>query len=445
MTLALVDCPTGLAGDMLLAALFDLGLDEAVVHRPLRALGLEGRYRLERTEGRSGGLRGLRLRVESLEPEPPHRHWRDLKRLLSEAPLEEPLRARVRAVFALLAEAEAAVHGHAPEQVHFHEVGALDALVDIVGVCAGLLHFGVERLICAVPPAGHGSVGTAHGRLPLPAPAVLEIARRCGIPLAGSEDFPPAELTTPTGLALMACWAERFAPAPSALPERVGVGLGTRELDRPNLLRITLARPWLPAPVPGLEPPKTGDLELERLKVERLETERLETVVLQQCQIDDATAEDLAFLVEALERAGALEVFSQPIAMKKARPGILLTALAHPEKAAALRRIWWRHSSTIGVRESLQPRWALERSLRRVSTPLGEVGLKRALLPGGGARVKIEHDDLAAIARRQDLPLAEVRHRVRQALIEAADPWFAPPLPGPSGPPQDTSSPFHQP
>lgn len=479
MTLALVDCPTGLAGDMLLAALFDLGLDEAVVHQPLQALGLAGRYRLERQEGRSGGLRGLRLRVESLEDEPPHRHWRDLKRLLGEAPLEELLRQRVLAVFGLLAEAEAAVHGHAPEAVHFHEVGALDALVDIVGVCAGLLHFGVERLICAVPPAGHGSVVTAHGRLPLPAPAVLEIARRCAIPLAGAQDFPPAELTTPTGLALMACWAERFGPSPAALPERVGVGLGCRELDRPNQLRITLGRPWSPAPPavalaalsaaglesvlrPGLErdgpeasrpepevpqrqQPVTLDPEMARLGNQGLEGERLETVVLQQCQIDDASGEDLAFLLEELQRAGALDVFSQPIGMKKGRPGILLTALAPPEAAAALRRVWWRHSSSLGVRESLQPRWVLERSHRRVSTPLGEVGLKQAPLPGGGARVKIEHDDLVAIARRQDLPLAEVRHRVHQALIEACDPWFVPPPPDSPDPQQAISPPHRQP
>ena len=435
MSLALVDCPTGLAGDMLLAALFDLGLPQEVVERPLQALGLAGLYRLDLQQSRSGGLRGLRLRVESLEPQPPHRHWRDLQRLLNEAPLEASLRTRVLAVFGLLADAEAAVHGHAPEAVHFHEVGALDALVDIVGVCAGLLHFGVERLICTVPPAGHGSVVTAHGRLPLPAPAVLEIARRRSIPLAGSQDFPPAELTTPTGLALMACWAACFAPAPAALPERVGVGLGTRELDRPNLLRITLARPWSP----GLRPAADG---LKPASTPHQESERLETVVLQQCQIDDASGEDLAFLAEELRRAGALEVFGQPIAMKKGRPGVLLTALAPLEVAAALRRVWWRHSTTLGLRESLQPRWVLERSSRRVSTPLGDVGLKRALLPEGGARVKIEHDDLVAIARQHDLPLAEVRRQVRQALVAAGDPWFAPP--SHDGPAQ-ASTPPHQP
>jgi len=433
MTLALVDCPTGLAGDMLLAALFDLGLPQEVVAHPLDALGLGGLYRLELREDRSGGLRGLRLRVESLEPQPPHRHWRELRQLLAGAPLEESLRQRVLAVFGLLAEAEGAVHGHPPEAVHFHEVGALDALVDIVGVCAGLLHFGIERLICSVPPAGHGSGRSAHGRLPLPAPAVLEIARRRSIPLAGSEGFPPVELTTPTGLALMACWAERFAPAPAALPQRVGVGLGTRELDRPNLLRLTLASAWPPSP-PAAEAAHVAPEQHPG------GAERVETVVLQQCQIDDASGEDLAFLIEALRRAGALEVFSQPVTMKKGRPGTLVTALAPPAAAAALRQIWWRHSSSLGVRETVQPRWVLQRGSRRVRTALGELGLKRASLPGGGARVKIEHDDLAAIARRLDLPLPEVRRRLRQMLIEAGDPWFAPPAHDPGLPPPADSA-----
>ena len=417
MTLALVDCPTGLAGDMLLAALFDLGLEQGVIEQPLAALGLAGSYRIEHSEGRSGGLRGRRLQVRSLEPQPAHRHWRDLRRLLGEAPLEQPLRQRLLAVFGLLAEAEAAVHGHPPEQVHFHEVGALDALVDIVGVCAGLLHFGIERLVCGVPPAGHGHVDTAHGRLPLPAPAVLEIARRCRIPLAGSGGFPPGELTTPTGLALMACWAECFEPPPSAVPERVGVGLGSRELDRPNLLRLTLASPWAPAQLDGpfaVEPagPQPGAAE------------RLETVVQQQCQIDDASAEDLAFLAEELRRAGALEVFSQPIAMKKGRSAVLLTALVTPQAAGPLRAVWWRHGTSLGLRETPQARWVLERRSRRVATPLGEVGLKRAGLPGDGFRVTIEHDDLAALSRHHGLPLAEMRQRLRQALLAMGDPWF---------------------
>jgi uncharacterized protein (TIGR00299 family) protein len=393
MSLAVLDCPTGLAGDMLLAALFDLGLPEEVVHQPLAALGLEGRYRLALSEGRSGGLRGLRLSVESLEEEPPHRPWGPLRQRLSGAPLAPELRERVLAVFGLLAEAEATVHGHAPEQVHFHEVGALDALVDIVGVCAGLLHFGIERLICGVPPAGHGLVVTAHGPLPLPAPAVLEIARRCAIPLAACGDVPAGELTTPTGLALAACWAAAFGPAPAHLPRAVGVGLGQRQLDRPNLLRLVLA-----------SPSATGD-----------PGERLEPLLQQQAQIDDATAEDLAFLVEELRRAGAVEVFSQAIAMKKGRAGTLITALLPPERAAELRRVWWRHSTSLGVREQRQERWILPREIVTVATPLGPVRLKRTPLPDGGERLKAEHGDLASLAREHNLSLRQVRELVERA------------------------------
>jgi uncharacterized protein (TIGR00299 family) protein len=394
MSLAVLDCPTGLAGDMLLAALFDLGLPASVVHEPLAALELAGRYRLVEEEGRSGGLRGRQLCVESLEPEPHHRPWGELRQRLETAPLNAALQKRVLAVFGLLAEAEAAVHGHAPEQVHFHEVGALDALVDIVGVCAGLQHFGIERLVCGLPPAGHGSVATAHGLLPLPAPAVLEIARRRAIPLAEAGGFPPGELTTPTGLALMACWAERFGAPPAHLPLAVGVGLGRRRLDRPNLLRLVLAVPPPAASDPG---------------------EIREPLLQQQAQIDDASAEDLAFLADALRAAGAVEVFSQPIGMKKGRPGTLVTALLPPERAQQLRQVWWRHSTTLGVREQGQTRWILPRSLHTLATSLGPVRLKRAPLPGGGERVKAEHADLAALAQEHNLSLEQVRDLVERA------------------------------
>ena len=389
--LALLDCPTGLAGNMILAALFDLGVPTSVIDEPLAALGLAGRYRLELEHRRSAGLRGLHLQVHSLEVQPPHRHWQELEQLLLQAPLAEPLRRRVLAVFALLAEAEAAVHGVPAGRVHFHEVGAIDALVDVVGVCAGLLHLGLDSLICTPPPAGHGQVLTAHGSLPLPAPAVLEIARRHSIPLAGAEGFPAAELTTPTGLALAACWASRFGVAPALLPRQVGVGLGSHSLDRPNLLRLVLAD----AADPNTPADQTAPV--------------LQTVVVQQAQIDDATPEDLAYLAEQLRQAGALEVFSQAIAMKKGRLGQLLSVIAHPEQLPALRQVWWRHSSSLGVREHCQQRWALQRRLQQCDTPLGPVQIKWALQPDGVWRSKIEHDDLAALATRHGLALAQVR------------------------------------
>ena len=402
MGLALLDAPTGLAGNMLLAALLDLGLPEAQIHHPLAALGLADAYRLELEERRSGGLRGLHLAVVSLEPQPPHRHWGELRGQLQAAPWEPALKQRVLEVFGLLAQAEAAVHGHSPDQVHFHEVGALDALVDVVGVCAGLLHFGVEQLVCSPPPAGHGVVATAHGTLPLPAPAVLELARLRAIPLASAEGFPPGELTTPTGLALAACWATRFGHAPTHVPQRVGVGLGSRQLDRPNLLRLTLAEALLEGP--------------------QLNTPQQETVLMQQVQIDDATPEDLAFLSEELRRAGALEVFSQPIAMKKGRAAQLLTALVHPEQAEALRQVWWRHSTTLGLREQSQTRWVLPRRSLELATPLGPVRLKQARLPDGRWRSKPEHDDLVALARQHTLGIDQVRAIVQHTLEHSCQP-----------------------
>ena len=404
--LAVVDCPTGLAGNMLLAALFDLGLPEEVLHAPLAALELTGRYRLQLQERRSGGLRGLHLEVEPLESEPSHRHWGELRQRIAAAPLEPALRQQVLAVFGLLAEAEASVHGHAPEEVHFHEVGAIDALVDVVGVCAGLRHFGVQQLVCGVPPAGHGSVQTAHGCLPLPAPAVLELARRRAVPLAASGDFPPAELTTPTGLALMAVLAERFGPAPALLPTGVGVGLGSRTLDRPNLLRLVLAEPigWALGGAAASE----GDPAAPHG----------EPLLQQQAQLDDASAEDLAFLIEELRGAGAVEVFSQPVQMKKGRPGTLITVLAHPEQAQPLREIWWRLGSSLGVRESLQQRWVLPREIVSLDTPWGPVRIKRSRRPDGTLLCKPEMDDLVELARRHALAPAALR-RIVLELLEA--------------------------
>ena len=392
--LALVDCPTGLAGNMLLAALLDLGMPEAVVHQPLAALGLADAYRLRLEPTRSAGLRGLQLHVELTEPAPTHRLWGDLQGQLTAAPLEPQLKERVLSVFSLLAEAEGAVHGHGPERVHFHEVGAVDALVDVVGVCAGLLHYGVTQLICSPPPAGHGQVLTAHGTLPVPTPAVLELAQRCRVPLASSEGFPAAELTTPTGMALMAALADRFGQAPALVPQGVGVGLGTRPLDRANLLRLVLAEPL-------------GDGS----------GEQRETVLQQQAQIDDATAEDLAVLLDALRQAGALEVFTQPLQMKKGRPGTMVTVLARPEQAQALRQVWWLQGSSLGVREELQTRWSLPRQQSSLQTPWGEVRIKRSQRPDGSWLVKPEADDLALLAHRHQLPVARLRRAVL-ALIE---------------------------
>ena len=393
---AYLDLPTGVAGDMLLAALLDLGVPERVIDEPLAALGLQSSYRLNCSSGSSAGLRGQQLVVELLEASPPHRHWADLKPQLQGAAWPQPLKTKVLEVFQLLADAEAHVHGVAAEQVHFHEVGAIDSLVDVIGVCAGLLHLGVQSLWATPPPAGHGQVRTAHGVLPVPAPAVLEIARRCQLPLASSTGFLPGELTTPTGLALLAVWVDHWESPPAHTPDRIGVGLGQRQLDRPNLLRLAL-----PAVAAVDEP-----------------AER-QTVLVQQCQIDDMDAEGLAFLQEQLRAAGALEVFAQPVAMKKGRSGLLLTALAFPEQAASLRAIWWEHSSSLGLRENLEQRWVLPRQAVVMESPWGPVAAKAAWT-GSRWRCKPEADALAQLAAEQGLSWAELRAALQPPELK---PW----------------------
>ncbi|KKZ11402.1 MAG: hypothetical protein TQ37_07265 [Candidatus Synechococcus spongiarum 15L] len=393
------DCPTGIAGDMLLAALADLGVPEAVLNQPLQQLGLADQCRIVTRPGRNGGLRGIKAHVDVLTPQQNHRRWRHLRQLLRNAPLEEPVRREALRCFGLLAEAEARVHGCPVDDVHFHEVGALDAVADVLGACAGLCHLGVETVSCSPLPTGHGSVTTAHGRLPIPAPAVLELARAHRVPLLGCEGWPQGELVTPTGLALAVTWVRRFGAAPALVPHQVGIGLGQRQLDRPNQLRLLLAEA-LPShghPAAALEPFQ-------------------EWVVLMGCQIDDMDGEALATLQQAMLEAGALDAWLQPIHMKKQRPGHLVQVLVRPDQRKALRQLLWSHSSTLGLREQWHHRWILPRRQEQRQTPLGTVRIKWAILPDGSRRGKAEHEDLASLARHHQLPLQEVRRQVRSFL-----------------------------
>jgi pyridinium-3,5-bisthiocarboxylic acid mononucleotide nickel chelatase len=400
MSALVIDCPTGLAGDMLLSALLDLGVPESVVHEPLQALGLAKAYGLKVEESQSGGLRGVRLTVSSEDPNPPHRRWSDLRRLISDASLSPSLKPKVLQVFQSLADAEATVHGCAPDQVHFHEIGAIDSLVDVIGVCAGFENLSPDSIYCTAPPAGHGRVMTAHGVLPVPVPAVLELAKRHELPLLTGEDLPAAELTTPTGLALMAAWADHFQRPSLMEVEAIGIGLGHRSLDRPNLLRLIRIRD-----ASRTEP---GWQEL----------------VVQEAWIDDATAEELASLVQQLRLAGALDVVQGSVLMKKQRPGTSVIALTTPDQAAALRQVWWRHSPTIGLREREQGRWVLPRRCGLCASPWGTIRAKQTRRPDGTFTLKWEQDELQRVSAQAGLTVMELRDRLSleaQAFVPEED------------------------
>ena len=396
-----IDAPTGLAGDMLLAALFDLGVDQAVVESPLAALGLAGRYRLTQQEARSGGLRGIRVDVQGLEDQPPHRHWAEIRDQIHAAALAPSLKQTVLAVFTRLAEAEATVHGTSAESVHFHEVGAVDALVDVVGVCAAMQALNPAEVVCSPLPAGSGTVSTAHGVLPVPVPAVLELARRHRIPLLQGGELPSGELVTPTGLALVSVLADRFIAPDVLLAETIGIGLGHRQLDRPNLVRLVL---HTPAADVGAGP-------------------QWESLVVQEAWIDDATPEEVAALANRLRAAGAIDVAVQPLLMKKGRSGQSLTALVRDGDADALRSLWLSAGSSIGLRERRQGRWVLPRRHGVLETPWGPVAAKQVRRPDGRCTVKAEADALEALQTRTGCGLEELRAAVAAAPFVSSDDW----------------------
>ena len=404
MTSLHIECPTGVAGDMLLAGLLDLGVPRSVVDEPLAALGWSDRYRLDVQEGRSGGLRGLRLTVEALEDQPPHRHWAEMRPLFQEAPWPPALRRSVLAVFNNLAEAEARVHGLDPAQVHFHEVGAIDSVVDVVGVCAALLHLAPERISCDSPPAGRGSVLTAHGRLPVPAPAVLELARRNQIPLRRGGDLPEGEWTTPTGLALIAEHVDRFDAPDQVTPMAVGCGLGHRALDRPNQLRISQLQTGSTVTAEEVAP-------------------RWQRVVVQEAWVDDASPEDLAVLVEQLRQSGAIDVACHPIQMKKGRSGVAVVALVSPAEADVLRQCWFDVGPTIGLREREQGRWLLPRRSGHLRTAWGDIPAKQVQRSDGCLTSKPEVEGLRLLSVTSGQSIAALREACASAVFISDGAW----------------------
>ena len=396
-----IDAPTGLAGDMLLAALFDLGVDQAVVESPLAALGLAGRYRLTQQEARSGGLRGIRVDVQGLEDQPPHRHWAEIRDQIHAAALAPSLKQTVLAVFNRLAEAEATVHGTSAEAVHFHEVGAVDALVDVVGVCAAMQALNPAEVVCSPLPAGSGTVSTAHGLLPVPVPAVLELARRHRIPLLQGGDRPTGELVTPTGLALVSVLVDRFMAPEVLVAETIGVGLGHRQLDRPNLVRLVLHTPQLDA----------------------VDAPRWESLIVQEAWIDDATPEEVAALANRLRDAGAIDVAVQPLLMKKGRSGQAVTALVRDGDAEQIRSLWLSAGSSIGLRERRQGRWVLPRRQGVLETPWGPLAAKQVRRPDGRCTVKAEADALEALQASTGCGLDELRAAAAAAPFVSTDDW----------------------
>jgi uncharacterized protein (TIGR00299 family) protein len=391
-----LDAYSGVSGDMMLGALLDLGAPLDGVRDQVAALGVGG-WTLDVERTTVQGLAGSRARVVVETDNQPHRRLSDIRALIEPAPLEPPVKAGALAVFELLARAEAKVHRAEVESVHFHEVGALDAIVDIVGSCAALHTLGAERFGVSPLPLGKGRVHAAHGELPVPAPATMEILAACGAPVLLGEG--EGEMVTPTGAALVAHFGEFGGAAPLSA-ERVGYGFGTRTLPWPNALRALLLR----------------DAALGAYDTDE--------VTLLECNVDDMSPELAPFVVERLLAVGALDAWHAPIAMKKGRPGTIFSALAPRGGEAPVVETLLRETTTLGVRHSPRGRWKAGRREETVQTSHGPVRVKLKLLGSEPVEAAPEYEDCARLATESGLPLRRMYAEAQaaaDALLRARD------------------------
>ncbi len=384
-----LDTFSGIAGNMFLGALLDAGLSRRELAEDLAGLGVP--HRLVVSKVKRGPLAARYVRVDLPGASRHHHHdhdphdakhhgrsWREIRRVLKAARLRPPVRERALAIFASLAEAEGRVHGVPAERVHFHEVGAVDAIVDIVGAAVALDRLGVTRVTATPPALGHGTARSEHGRIPIPAPATLELLR--GVPVVPADVA--WETVTPTGAAILRNIVSEYRQLPALTIEAIGHGAGDDRVGPlPNVLRAVLGR--------------EGALGRDR-------------VVVLESHLDDFVPEHFDYVMEQLFALGALDVSLQHLQMKKNRPGFLLRVIARPDGRVALARALLAETTTLGVRVSECDRVVLDRELIRVPTPWGRIRVKVARSDDGRIDVSAEYDDAKRVARASSVPLREV-------------------------------------
>ncbi|HKW94331.1 MAG TPA: nickel pincer cofactor biosynthesis protein LarC [Methylomirabilota bacterium] len=389
MKTAYFDCPSGASGDMILGALVDAGAPFDALERELAGLGVEG-YRLERREVMKAGFRATKVdvHVERTGAGPgqhhhPERTLAAILGLIEGSRLAPPVREHAARIFRRLAEAEARVHGTTVERVHFHDVGAVDAIVDVTGACIGLHLLGIEAVHVGALPVGGGFVEGPHGRIPVPGPATAELLK--GFPTI--DTGVRRELVTPTGAAVLTTLAAGAGAMPAMHVQTVGYGAGTMDLDTPNVLRLFVGETAVSTPT--------------------------ETIVQVETTVDDMSPQLYEPLLERLLEAGALDVFLTPVIMKRSRPGVVLTALCEPRRVADLSRVLFEESSTIGVRWTAYQRERLDREIVRLTTAYGPIAFKVSRLEGRVITVTPEFEEVRRLARDKGLPVREVLEQAR--------------------------------
>jgi len=395
MRVAYLDCSSGVSGDMTLGALVDAGIPLTAIQQGIDSLGLPG-CRLVADEVKKHGFRATHIRVE-FEPEHKHRHLHHITRMIDGGQLSAGARELAKRIFTRLAEAEAKVHGTTIDKVHFHEVGAIDSIADIVGTAIGWDLLGAERLVCSPVPTGSGTIQIAHGRVSVPAPATAELLR--DVPLA--ESSVQAELTTPTGAAIVATLTHQFGPLPAMQITSVGYGAGTRDLEeQPNVLRLIV----------GQAEESASDTRWQEDLVWVLET-----------NLDDVPGEWIGYCLERLLSAGALDAYVTPIQMKKNRPAVILSILCRAADIATMEQVVFAETGSLGIRRWPARRHTLPRRREEVETPWGRVAGKVAVLGEGVAHFAPEYESCRALAAATNQPLRAIYLAAQKAFNHPAE------------------------
>lgn len=386
MRVAYLDCFSGISGDMFLGALIHAGLDVDRLRASLAGLGVPG-FSIEAERTWRDAMEGVLCHVRIADDAPkPHRGLQDIKAILSASSLDPWVKERATSVFTHLARAEAKVHGTTEDEVHFHEVGALDAIVDIVGACAGLRLLGVDEVWSSAVSLGTGFARCDHGMMPVPVPATLELLRGAPLKFTGIE----GELVTPTGAALLSTLATRIGAVPSLVVSSIGYGFGTRIRPDgpPNALRILIGE----------------------------EAETAELLSVLETNLDDVSPQVIGYVIDRCLESGAMEAFATAVQMKKSRPGFVLTVLADESRADGLERLLFEETATLGVRRHRVSRARLERRSVKIESSLGAVRVKYARGPHGLLRASPEFDDVSRIAREQGIPYRQAHQTLASEL-----------------------------
>lgn len=408
--IAYFNCPTGISGDMCLGALVDLGVPLSHLSQQLSLLGLDHEFRLSSEKVIRHGQTCTKVNVNLIESEHDHhehshshhkhhhdhvRHLPEIESIINQSQLCDQVKESSLKIFQNLAIAEGAVHGIPPEKVHFHEVGATDAIVDIVGTCIALNYLGIEKIYSSALPTGGGTVKVAHGELSVPVPAVLKLWETRQVPVYSNQI--KKELVTPTGAAIIVSLAEDFGQPPTMKIEKYGRGAGNHDLIIPNILQV-----WLGT-----------NSEIETTKENsNLNYENLETITVLETQIDDLSPQAIAYTMNSLLNGGALDVFTQPITMKKNRLGVLLTVICYPENVGQCEQIIFQETTTLGIRRSTQVRNILEREFKEIETNYGMIKIKIGYQKLGTEKkimnVQPEYEDCVILAKKHNLSWREI-------------------------------------